>query len=120
MVTKKGATWAWLNPFTNLWPLSQHGGSGQDWGYFGGHGCRGTPKQPLGGATGRRHARRGEWQQAADTHVGENDRRLHGWCGYGWSGMQGRPEQEPYLLGTERPRGQERTGVKGAGRPTLG
>ena len=60
----------------------------------------------------------GEWQQAADTHVGENDRRLHGWCGYGWSGMQGRLEQEPDILGNGA-RGQARTGVKCVGRPTL-
>ena len=32
----------------------------------------------LGTRQGRKHAQRGEWQQAPDTHVGENNRRLHG------------------------------------------
>ena len=87
-------------------------------GPFRGTGRRGTPKQLLGTAMGRRHARRGDWQQAADSTLGRTtDGSTDGVATEGVA-CRGGLSEEPHILGNGA-RGQARTGVKCVGRPTL-
>ena len=120
MLASRGPASKWSHLGSNsttLWPLPQHGGSGQDWPISGDR-TSWDSQATTGDCDGPQTRTSGDWQQAADSTLGRTtDGSTDGVATEGVA-CRGGLSEEPHILGNGA-RGQARTGVKCVGRPTL-